>query len=60
MTSQRTVSMNELQEAFSLADERLRGERNRSITKVITNEVSSIGGQEGLINAVIARAVYDE
>jgi len=52
--------MNELQEAFSLADERLRGERNRSITKVITNEVSSIGGQEGLINAVIARAVYDE
>ena len=55
-----SVSMEMLKNAFSLAEELLRcEEKNRSITEVITNEVSSIGGHEGLVNAVIAKALYD-
>ncbi|MYB57020.1 MAG: hypothetical protein F4X51_11565 [Gemmatimonadetes bacterium] len=53
------VSMEMLKKAFSLAEKRLSEKKNRSITEVITNEVSSIGGHEGLVNAVIARALYD-
>ena len=59
MASRRLISMRALKEAFRLAEETLTGERNRFITKVITNEVSSIGGYEGLVNAVIARALHD-
>lgn len=53
------VSMEMLKKAFSLAEKRLIDKKNRFITEVITNEVSSIGGHEGLVNAVIARALYD-
>ena len=53
------ISREMLKKAFSLAEESLSGKKNRFITGVITNEVSSIGGHEGLVNAVIARALYD-
>ena len=53
------VSMEMLKKAFSLAEKRLNDKKNRFITEVITNEVSIVA-QEGLVNAVIARALHDE
>lgn len=53
------VSREMLKKAFSLAEESLSGKKNRFITEVITNEVSIVA-QEGLVNAIIARALHDE
>lgn len=49
------VSMEMLKKAFSLAEKRLIDKKNRFITEVITNEVSSIGGHEGLVNCQFLR-----
>ena len=53
------VTVGRLKEAFALAEDRLRHESNLTITQVITNEVSSTGGHEGLVNAVIAKSLHD-
>lgn len=58
MATRRQISIRKLKEAFSSAEDRLKGERNRLITEVITNEAFAING-EGLISAVIARALHD-
>ena len=38
MVAQNPISMDSMKEAFSLAEERLKGESNRSVTESITNE----------------------
>lgn len=47
-----------LEKAFALATRSLQEEKNLPITQVITNEVAP-GVQEGVIRAVIARALHD-
>lgn len=51
-------SMEMLKKAFSLAEKRLSGEKNRSITEVITNEVGKVPGEK-IVNDVIAGALCD-
>ena len=60
MATRKQISDRSLKRAFASAEKMIAGDRNRFITKVVTNEVSSLGVYEPLINAVIARALYDE
>ena len=52
------VSMEMLKKAFSLAEKRLSGEKNRFITEVITNEIVNVPGEK-IVNDVIAGALCD-
>ena len=60
MATRKQISYKSLKRAFASAERMIADDRNHFITKVVTNEVSSLGVYEPLINAVIARALYEE
>ena len=54
MGTQNPISMDSLKEAFSLAEERLKGESNRSITQSIVNEKGRVQYEKSLDKLYIA------
>ena len=58
VNSQVSVSLELLQSAFGLAEDRLRGEANRLITQKVTSEAKTVR-YEGSLNAVLQSALSD-
>lgn len=56
MATRRQISIRKLKEAFSLAEEMLRGESNHFVTRGITNERGSVS-YEGLLNQLYVSAL---